>query len=182
MILFLYLISIIIANVVTAAFIPLQLGPFLIPYGTWLIGASFVLRDLIQNKYGRKKAYLAIAAALILSAITSKLLGDTMVITIASAISFFISESTDTEIYTRFKVSFLQRVFASGIVSSLLDSGIFIIIGLSPLFTGILPWELVPSAVLGQFTVKSLMQVLGITVLFILKKRLEVFTNERYAD
>ncbi len=178
MILLLYLSSIIVANVITAAFVPLQAGPFLIPYGTWFIGATLVLRDLIQYQYGRKTAYLAIVSALVLSAVTSKILGDTMAITIASAISFLISESADTEIYTRFKVSFLKRVLASGIVSSFLDSSIFIVVGLSPLFSGFLPWELIPNAILGQFTIKSLMQVLGISILFLLKRRWEVSANE----
>lgn len=180
MALLLYLTSIIIANVMTAAFMPWQIGPFLVPFGTWFIGATLVLRDVIQAKYGRKSAYLAIVAALVLSAATSKLLGDTMAITIASAISFFISESTDTEIYTRYKNSFLKRVFASGIASSFLDSVIFVTIGLSPLVSGFLPWKVIPFAIMGQFIVKSLMQVLGITVLYILKKGdREVSLNER---
>jgi uncharacterized PurR-regulated membrane protein YhhQ (DUF165 family) len=178
-VLFLYLTSIIIANVVTASFVPLQVGPFFIPYGTWLIGATFVLRDLIQSKYGRKTAYIAIITALIMSAITSKLLGDTLIITLASAVSFLISESADTEIYSRFRVTFLKRVFASGIVSSFLDSVIFIIIGLSPLVSAILPWEFVPNAITGQFMVKSMMQVLGIVFLFMLKTRWEGTASER---
>lgn len=179
MMLFLYLSSIIIANVLTAALIPWQVGPFLIPYGTWFIGATLVLRDVIQYKYGRKTAYFAIITALMLSACTSKLLGDSLAITIASAISFFLSESADTEIYTRLRLSFLKRVFASGIVSSFLDSVVFIIIGLSPLFSGFLPWEVIPNAILGQFTIKSLMQVVGIFFLFIFKARWEVSANER---
>ncbi|NLO98040.1 MAG: VUT family protein [Peptococcaceae bacterium] len=178
MILVFYLFSIVIANVGTAAFMPLQLGIFLIPYGTWFIGATFVLRDMLQKKYGRKRAYLAIFIALVLSAITSKLLGDTLAITFASAVSFLISESADTEIYTRFKVTFLKRVFTSGLVSSFLDSVIFIVLGLSPLISGFLPWEAVPGAVGGQFIVKTLMQVLGVFILYIFKNFWEVRAHE----
>lgn len=181
MVLFLYLSSIIVANVVTAAYMPWQAGPFLIPYGTWLIGATFVLRDLIQRQYGRKVAYFMIVLALILSAVSSKLLGDTLAITLASAVSFLISESVDTEIFTRYKSSFLKKIMASGIVSSFLDSVIFILIGLSPLISGFLPWESVPNAVMGQFIVKSFMQVVGIAVLLILKKRWEEEVYERQA-
>jgi uncharacterized PurR-regulated membrane protein YhhQ (DUF165 family) len=180
MIIILYMGTIIIANIITASFVPLQLGPFLIPYGTWLIGAAFVLRDLIQCRYGRKSAYIAIITALILSAITSKILGDTLAITIASALSFLISESADTEIYTRIRKSFLKRVFTSGIVSSFLDSAIFILIGLSPLFSGLLPWGVIPNAIIGQFAIKSLMQILGIVMLFLLKSHWEVRTVEKY--
>lgn len=99
----LYLISIVAANVVTAAMAPLQLGIFIVPMGTLLIGATFIFRDLVQNKYGRKKTYMFIGLALLLSAIVSSLLGDTLIVVMASAISFAIAETTDTEIYTRLK-------------------------------------------------------------------------------
>jgi uncharacterized PurR-regulated membrane protein YhhQ (DUF165 family) len=182
MILLFYLVSIIAANVITAAFMPLQFGVFLVPLGTWFIGVTLVLRDLMQRKYGRKAAYWAIVAALILSAVTSKLLGDTLAITFASAVSFLISESADTEIYTRFKASFLKRVFVSGLVGSFLDSVIFITLGLSPLISGFLPWAAVPNAVGGQFIVKTLMQVLGVLFLFLFKSRWEVKTNDGKTD
>ena len=51
---FLYLCAIVLANVITANFAPLQFGVFIIPYGSFLIGATFILRDLVQNKYGKK--------------------------------------------------------------------------------------------------------------------------------
>ncbi len=42
---FLYLFSIVIANVVTAAFAPFHFGMFIVPMGTFLIGATFIFRD-----------------------------------------------------------------------------------------------------------------------------------------
>jgi uncharacterized PurR-regulated membrane protein YhhQ (DUF165 family) len=74
----------------------------------------------------------------------------------------FVSEAADTEIYTRYKVTFLKKVFASGAVSGLLDSVLFIVIGLSPLISGFLPWSQVPAAIMGQYIVKLSMQVIGI--------------------
>lgn len=50
-----YLLSIVTANVVTAALAPLQFGIFIVPMGTLLVGATFILRDLVQHKYGRGK-------------------------------------------------------------------------------------------------------------------------------
>lgn len=175
----LYLIAIVAANIITAAFIPLQLGPLIIPYGTWFIGATLVLRDIIQRKYGRRTAYCAIVLALVLSAVTSKILGDTLAITAASAVSFLLSEAADTEIYTRLRVSFLKKVLTSGVVSGLLDSVVFILIGLSPLFSGFLPWGAIPGAIVGQFIVKGLMQVLGILILLVMKIQGEVPAHER---
>src|SRR4051812_29856374 len=160
-----YLISIVTANVITAAFAPLQLGVFIVPMGTLLIGATFIFRDLVQNKYGRKKTYMFIGTALLLSAIVSALLGDTLIIVLASAISFAISETTDTEIYTRLNLPMSLKVLYSGIVGGLLDSAIFVVIGLSPLGANFLPWEAVPAAIMGQVLVKTIIQ--GIAALII---------------
>ncbi|WP_342599845.1 VUT family protein [Psychrobacillus sp. FSL H8-0483] len=171
-----YLLSIVTANVVTAAFAPLQLGMFIVPMGTFLIGATFIFRDLVQNKYGRSKTYLFIITALALSAFVSFMLGDTLLIVVASALSFVVAETADTEIYTRLKLPMAWRVFYSGIVGGFLDSAIFVVIGLSPLGANFLPWEAVPFAIIGQIIVKTVIQMFGALILsqihVIKKKRL----------
>lgn len=133
--------------------------------GTFFIGATFILRDLVQNKYGRKKTYGLIALALLLSAIVSASLGDTLLIVAASALSFLLSETADTEIYSRLKLPMAWRVFYSGIVGGILDSAVFVIIGLSPLGANILPWEAVPAAIIGQIIVKTVLQLIGASIL-----------------
>lgn len=160
-----YLVSIVIANVVTAAFAPLQFGMFIVPMGTLFVGATFIFRDLVQNKYGRAKTYLFILIALAFSALASFMLGDTLLIVFASAISFVVAETADTEIYTRLKLPMAWRVFYSGIVGGFLDSVIFVIIGLSPLGANILPWEAVPAAIVGQIIVKTVIQTIGALIL-----------------
>ncbi|PAV27798.1 hypothetical protein CIL05_20185 [Virgibacillus profundi] len=162
---FLYLISIVSANVITAAIMPLEIGIFIIPMGTFLIGATFIFRDLVQNKYGRGQTYLFIITALVLSGVVSSLLGDSLMIVTASALSFIISETADTEIYTRLKLPIAWRVFYSGIVGGLLDSVVFVIVGLSPLGAGFIPWEAVPAAILGQVIAKTVIQLIGALVL-----------------
>lgn len=161
----LYLVSIVAANVVTAAFAPLTMGMFIVPMGTFLIGATFIFRDLVQNKYGRKKTYMFIGIALLLSAVVSSILGDTLIIVLASAVTFAIAETTDTEIYSRLKLPMSLRVLYSGIVGGILDSAIFVVLGLSPLGANFLPWEAVPAAILGQVIVKTIIQ--GIAALII---------------
>lgn len=83
----------------------------------------------------------------------------------ASALSFVIAETADTEIYTRLKLPMAWRVLYSGIVGGLLDSAVFVIVGLSPLGAGILPWEAVPTAILGQIIVKTIIQLFGALIL-----------------
>lgn len=173
----LYLAAIVLANVITAKFAPLQLGVFIIPYGSFLIGATFILRDLVQNKYGKKNTYLFIGLALLLSAISSYVLGDTLWIVFASAISFAVSETTDTEIYSRLKTSINLRILYSGIFGGILDSSIFVIVGLSPIGAGMVPWDAVWMAILGQLMIKIGMQFLGVLVL-----RLTNFSKIEWAN
>lgn len=161
----LYLAAIVTANIITAALAPLVFGAFIVPMGTLFIGATFILRDLVQRKHGRKKTYGFIVLALVISAISSYLLGDTLAIVAASAISFLIAETTDTEIFTRLKASLAKRVFFSGLVGGTLDSAVFVIVGLSPIGAGFLPWAAVPAAILGQVIVKTVMQAIGAGVI-----------------
>lgn len=155
-----YLLSIILANVITARFVPFEIGPLIIPYGTLFIGLTLVMRDMVQNRFGRMKTYLLIGVALVLSAVTSYLLGDALWVVFASTLSFIISETADTEIYTRFKLPFVRRVFYSGVVAGFLDSAIFVIVGIGPLGLHYVPWTLVPYAILGQWVAKVIMQLI----------------------
>lgn len=156
-----YLVAIVMANVITAATHPLVFWMFIIPWGSFLIGITFILRDIIQMSYGRAKTYGVIAVALVLSAVLSRWLGDTMSIVIASALTFAVSETADTEVYTRLKLPPHLRVWWSGVVGGFLDSTIFVIIGLSPWGAGFLPWTAVPAAILGQVIIKTAMQGIG---------------------
>ena len=106
-----YLLSIVTANVVTARFAPLEFSIFIVPMGSFFVGATFIFRDLVQNKYGRAKTYGFIFLALLLSGLVSFSLGDTLMIVAASALSFAIAETADTEIYTRLNLPMAWRVF-----------------------------------------------------------------------
>lgn len=154
-----YLLTIIGANIVTARYGTFQLGVFLIPFGSFFIGLTLVMRDMVQNVYGRKKTYGFIALALILSAVSSRVLGDPLWIVMASTVTFLVSETIDTEIYTRFKIPFIRRVMYSGVASGFLDSALFVIIGISPFGMGFIEWTDVPYAILGQWMIKVLMQL-----------------------
>lgn len=154
----LYLAAIIIANIITATVTPARIFGFIVPTGTWFIGLTFIFRDLVQVRYGRKVSYMSIASALVVSALMSLQLGDMLPITVASGLAFLVSETLDTEVFTRLKNSFANKVFISGVVGGAFDSSIFVIFGLSPLGAGILPWAAVLSAISGQWLIKTLMQ------------------------
>src|SRR5699024_12763310 len=103
-----YLLSIILANVITARFAPFEIGPLIIPYGTLFIGLTLDMRDMVQNRFVRFKTYLLIGVALLLSALSSYLLIDALWFVFSSILSFIISVTADTEIYILFQLPFLK--------------------------------------------------------------------------
>lgn len=159
----LYLLLIALSNVLTAKINPFVIagGLLVIPVGSLFAGAVFVLRDLVQIKHGRANTYKLILWATILSVALSHALGDTAHIAAASMVAFFISEAVDTELFSRMRASLVKRILVSGAIGGCLDSTIFVVFGLSPLATGVLPWNLVPFAILGQTLVKLLVQLVA---------------------
>lgn len=154
----LYILTIISANFLSSQFQPISLGPLMISLGTFTIGLSLFLRDMVQLRSGVKVAYLCIVLGLVLSAATSVYLKDHLTIVFASTLAFAISETTDMRVYTWLKLSLHWRVWWSGLVGGVLDSVVFIVVGLSPWGMNFIPWELIPLAALGQIIIKTSMQ------------------------
>lgn len=167
MIVLIYIAVIALANVLTARIGALELfgGFLIIPVGSLFAGATFVVRDFVQIKHGKKATYIAIGFAIVVSAIISLVVGDTAFIAAASAISFFMSEAVDTEIFSRMKKPVLHRILVSGTAGSVVDSAVFVLIGLSPIGGNLLPWEMVIPAIVGQILSKVLLQFLAVGLL-----------------
>jgi uncharacterized PurR-regulated membrane protein YhhQ (DUF165 family) len=162
-IVFLYLLALAGANIATA-----QLAPMFVDFmgqtvaitaGTFFIGALFFLRDIVQARHGIKVAYAAICGALAINVLLSLHYQDLAWITAASAAALFISEVADTIAYTRFDGAFGPRILVSGAISTPIDSAVFVVLGLSPLTTGIIPWSAVVATIVLQFLIKFAMQL-----------------------
>ena len=171
----LYLLIIAAANVLTAKFNPFVLfdGLVIVPVGSVLVGVVFILRDMVQMKHGKKDTYITIIAALLLSAVMSVILGDTTHVATASAISFLVSETIDTEIFTKARKSIIVRVLLSGLIGGAVDSAMFVIIGLSPIGSNVLTWMQVPFAIIGQASVKMIVQIVAVAITWAKLKKLQ---------
>ena len=172
---FLYLTIIAVSNVITAMFPPFSIfnGLVIIPTGSVFVGATFLLRDFVQIRYGKRITYAAIFAASLISAAISWAVGDTVYIATASVAAFLVSESLDTEIFSRLKKSFACRVALSGIVGGIADSMVFVVLGLGPIGGAILTWDQVPYAILGQAIAKAVVQPVGVAGYRLFKKWLD---------
>lgn len=171
----LYFLLIAVTNLMTAMFdpIPLAGGALVVPVGSLFAGATFILRDFVQLKHGKGRTYGVILMAAVLSGALSEVLGDTGHVAAASVAAFFVSESVDTEIFSRLRSAFPVKVLVSGVVGGCLDSVVFVVLGLSPLGSDMLPWAAVPSAILGQALVKTIVQAGGAGVLLLLHRKYE---------
>jgi uncharacterized PurR-regulated membrane protein YhhQ (DUF165 family) len=106
-------------------------GPHLLPIGFGLmapsgilaIGAALYLRDLVQNLFGVRIALMAVAAGVVVTAVTSS-----PALAVASATAYCVSELADLMVYTPLKVRGLtvSAILASGVVGSAVDSAVFL--------------------------------------------------------
>lgn len=92
------------------------------PSGVLMIGAAFILRDLVQRRFGAKWGLAAIIVGTLVSATFAP--ADLVV---ASASAFFLSEFADFCVYTPLqRRRFVLAVFASGLVGLVVDSIVFL--------------------------------------------------------
>jgi len=159
-----YIAAIVIANVLTANKPPIEFDflnqHWVVTWGTFLIGATFFLRDWVQLAVGRTGAYAAILVALGANILLSVHYDNLIWITIGSALAFGLSESLDTEVFTRMRGSLGKRVAYSGVLGGTLDSAVFAVVGLSPLTTNIVPWEFLWTTIVAQVVIKCAMNVI----------------------
>lgn len=115
-----YLLAIVIVNF-AFTYLPMLELPFdqAVPYGTFLVGFIFVLRDLAQREIGHK-----VLAVMAVGVILSYLLADPFV-AVASAVAFAISEIIDWAVYTITKKPLRERILLSSCASTPVDSFVF---------------------------------------------------------
>ena len=84
------------------------------------VGLIFVARDFAQREIGHK-----VIIAMLIAGVLSYIMADPFV-ALASVTAFLISESADWGIYTWTRKPFADRILISSIVSTPLDSGVFL--------------------------------------------------------
>ena len=87
-----------------------------------LVGLIFVLRDFAQKEIGHR-----VIIAMLVGAVLSYFMSDPYV-AIASLVAFLISESADWAIYTWTKKPLAQRILISSVISTPIDSAVFLAI------------------------------------------------------
>jgi uncharacterized PurR-regulated membrane protein YhhQ (DUF165 family) len=121
----LYALSILLANLTLNRFIPLPVYG-LLSVGTIFFAAVFTLRDRIHRAGGLNAVYLAIAAALLVNTVAALVTGTPWRFVGASFLAILAGELADTAVYqSLIHRSWWTRVLASNAVSVPLDSVLF---------------------------------------------------------
>lgn len=121
----LYALSILLANLTLNKFIPLPVFG-LLSVGTIFFAAVFTLRDRIHRAGGVPAVLVAIALALLVNTVAAVLLGTPLRFVGASFLAILVGELADTGVYQRLiRRSWWTRVLASNAVSVPLDSVLF---------------------------------------------------------
>lgn len=150
------------ANVVTAHYGLVAATPtlwgvqLLVPAGTWAVGAILVVRNQLQELTGRTVLYGLIIVGAVLSYVSGA--GG---IAVASGVTFLLSETLDTLVYSRVRRTGLRRAVTSGtLAGAVVDTLVFL--SLAYLLAG-LSWSWL--AVGGQLVVKGVyMLLVGLVV------------------
>lgn len=127
------------ANVITThlGMIPVGFG-LMATAGTYFAGATFILRDALQDVAGKRWTLAVIG----LGAALSLLVSDPF-IALASAVAFSLSELADLAVYTPLrKRGYIRAAVASNIVGAFIDTIIFLTIAGFPILVA-LPGQMV---------------------------------------
>ena len=139
-------------------------GPCLIPVapglmapsGVLMVGASLVLRDLVQRRLG----FLAAVIAILIGAALSGLVAPLALVT-ASAAAYLLSEFSDLAVYTPLQERrFMTAVIASSVVGLIVDSIVFLWLAFGSL-----------DFLAGQVVGKGWMVLLSIPLIMYLRRR-----------
>jgi uncharacterized PurR-regulated membrane protein YhhQ (DUF165 family) len=100
--------------------IPVGFG-YSAPSGVLMIGAAMLLRDAVQNIYGKKTTTIAIVIGVLLSYLVNP------AVATASAVAFACGEMADFFIYTKLRDrTLVGAVVTSGIIGGAIDSFLFL--------------------------------------------------------
>lgn len=152
----LYLLVGVLGTLVTVWFKPLQVAGLAIPPSSWLMGFSFLLITIIHDRYGTSVSSKMIWILLSITAVICLLLQYTLMLVIASGVAFVVGQFCTKGFYTYG----IERSI-SGILGSIIDAAIWIVLGLSPIGVGTVSWSIVAYAIVGQVVVQVILQYIA---------------------
>ncbi len=126
-----YLVSIILGNILVNSLGLVTVLGLTFPAGAVAIGLTFSARDFMQDRYGKFGCWGWMLVASLITFFYNQQLA------LASLSAFFIAEFSDWLIYTRTKGSLEKRLILSNLISTPLDSLVFVMLAFGPVWPAI---------------------------------------------
>lgn len=126
-----YLGSIVLANILVHALGIVTVFGLTFPAGAVAIGLTFSTRDLVQERYGKYGCWLWMLVAVVITFAFNRQLA------IASVCAFVVAELADWTIYTYARGNIEKRLILSNLVSTPLDSVVFVLLAFGPVWPAI---------------------------------------------
>ena len=126
-----YMISILLGNLFVVWFGLIKAFGLVFPAGALWIGLTFSARDFVQREWGDFKVWWFMGISTLITAMLSLVLPNHLpvsatTVALASATAFIIAEAIDWLVYTVFKLDIIYRISVSNLVSTPIDSIIFV--------------------------------------------------------
>lgn len=155
-----YIVLVVIANLVTIYFVPLNVKGILIPPSSWFMGFTFLLINLISKYEKPKFAASLIWVGLFLTSLICFMQSLPQSLVVSSGVAFWISQKASVFIFDKLSNKLDSKIAnaLSSNIGSIIDATIWISLGLSPLGIGTVAYIDIPSAVLGQVLVQFILQ------------------------
>lgn len=126
-----YLGSIVLGNILVHSLGLVTVMGLTFPAGAVAIGLTFSARDFMQERYGKYGCWGWMLVASVITFVFNQQLA------LASFSAFFIAEFSDWMIYTRTKGSLEKRLVLSNLISTPLDSLVFVLLAFGPVWPAI---------------------------------------------
>ncbi|MDX2479131.1 MAG: VUT family protein [Desulfuromusa sp.] len=158
-----YLGSIILANILVHTFGIVTVLGLTFPAGAVAIGLTFSARDFVQERYGKFGCWFWMLLASVVTFAFNQQLA------VASVCAFFIAEFSDWAIYSTTRGSIEKRLLLSNLISTPLDSVVFVLLAFGPL------WPII----LGQTIIKMVSSMLVLPLIKEGRVRIYRFSLQR---
>jgi uncharacterized PurR-regulated membrane protein YhhQ (DUF165 family) len=126
-----YLSSIILANILVHALGIVTVFGLSFPAGAVAIGLTFSTRDLVQERYGKYGCWGWMLVAVVITFAFNRQLA------VASVCAFVVAEFSDWLIYTYSRGNIEKRLILSNLVSTPIDSLVFVLLAFGPVWPAI---------------------------------------------
>lgn len=126
-----YLGSIVLANILVHTLGLITVLGLTFPAGAVAIGLTFSTRDFVQERYGKYGCWLWMLVAVVITFAFNQQLA------MASVCAFVVAELADWAIYSYARGSVEKRLVLSNLVSTPLDSVVFVLLAFGPVWPAI---------------------------------------------